>query len=98
MALGSVLSPLAAILPFVEPGLANDANCNALVREGRKRGAPTSLKTAPVTESQIEGAEKEAKDRKAAEKDERRDREKAARGEKADRNKDGFFDKLFNRD
>lgn len=101
LALGA-LNPFAAILPFVDPGLANDANCNALVREGRRRGAPTSLKTAPVTESQIEGAEKEAEDRKAAEKDARkdgrRDRDKAAKGETRDRNKDGFFDRLFNRD
>ncbi|MCE3289878.1 MAG: AsmA family protein [Caulobacter sp.] len=81
----ATLSPFAAILPFVDPGLANDANCGALVREGRKRGAPTSLATAPVTESQIEGAEKEAKDRRKAEKDERRDREKAAREARRDR-------------
>jgi hypothetical protein len=98
VALGTLLSPLAGILPFVEPRLANDVNCSALVREGRKRGPPTSLNTAPVTESQIEGQEKEAKDRKAAEKDDRRDRERTAKGEKADRKKDGFFDKLFNRD
>ena len=39
-ALGALLSPLAAILPFVEPGLADDANCAALVAEGRARGAP----------------------------------------------------------
>ena len=86
LALGA-LNPFAAILPFVDPGLANDANCNALVREGRKRGAPTSLNTAPVTESQIEGAEKEAKDRRKAERDARRDREKAAREERQDRDR-----------
>lgn len=90
----AALSPFAAILPFVDPGLANDANCGALVREGRKRGAPTSLNTAPVTESQVEGAKKEAEDRK----DKRRDGDKAAKGEKGDRNRDGFLDRLFNRD
>ncbi|MFZ5670225.1 MAG: AsmA family protein [Pseudomonadota bacterium] len=37
--LSSLLSPLAAILPFVEPGLAEDADCAALVAEGRARGA-----------------------------------------------------------
>ncbi len=96
LALGAVLTPFAAILPFVDPGLANDANCNALVREGRKRGAPTSLKTAPVTESQIEGAKEEAKEGKAG-KDDRKDREKPAKGEKKERNRDGFFDRLFGR-
>lgn len=39
-ALASVLSPLAVILPFVDPGLASDANCAALIAEGRARGAP----------------------------------------------------------
>lgn len=30
-ALGALISPLAAILPFVDPGLAEDANCGALI-------------------------------------------------------------------
>jgi hypothetical protein len=34
--LGSLLAPLAAILPFVDPGLAKDANCAALLA-GRER-------------------------------------------------------------
>ena len=38
--LSGLLSPLAAILPFVEPGLAEDVNCAALMAEGRARGAP----------------------------------------------------------
>ena len=38
--LGSLLSPLAAILPFVDPGLAKDANCAALIAEARSEGAP----------------------------------------------------------
>lgn len=42
--LGSLLSPLAAILPFVDPGLAKDANCAALIAEARADGAP--VKTA----------------------------------------------------
>ncbi|RYF93220.1 MAG: AsmA family protein [Caulobacteraceae bacterium] len=83
----AAISPFAAILPFVDPGLANDANCQGLVREGRKRGAPTSLSTAPVTESQIEGAQKEAKDRKEAQRDERRDRERAAKEKRQDRDR-----------
>ncbi|MBL8552737.1 MAG: AsmA family protein [Phenylobacterium sp.] len=40
VALGSFLSPLAAILPFIDPGLAKDANCGALVGEARAAGAP----------------------------------------------------------
>lgn len=38
--LASVVSPLAAILPFVDPGLAKDAACGALIADARKQGAP----------------------------------------------------------
>jgi hypothetical protein len=41
-ALGSALSPLAAILPFVDPGLAKDANCQALVADAAHDGAPVT--------------------------------------------------------
>lgn len=40
LALSAVLSPLAAVLPFVDPGLAKDANCAALLAEGKAQGAP----------------------------------------------------------
>ncbi|HEY8572361.1 AsmA family protein [Phenylobacterium sp.] len=40
VALGALLTPLAAILPFVDPGLAKDANCSALVGQARAEGAP----------------------------------------------------------
>ncbi|WP_374468791.1 AsmA family protein [Phenylobacterium sp.] len=40
VALGSLLSPLAAILPFVDPGLAKDANCSALLAGASAEGAP----------------------------------------------------------
>jgi len=43
LTLGSLLSPLAAILPFVDPGLAKEANCGALLAEAKADGAP--LKT-----------------------------------------------------
>jgi hypothetical protein len=46
VALATALSPLAAILPFIDPGLAKDANCSALVTEGAEKGAP--VKTASV--------------------------------------------------
>lgn len=39
-ALGAVFSPLAAILPFVDPGLAKDANCAGLIGEAARDGAP----------------------------------------------------------
>jgi uncharacterized protein involved in outer membrane biogenesis len=34
-AIGALLSPLAALLPFVDPGLAEDANCGALISSAR---------------------------------------------------------------
>ncbi|MBU1375184.1 MAG: AsmA family protein [Alphaproteobacteria bacterium] len=40
VALGSFLSPLAAILPFIDPGLAKDANCGALLAAAQADGAP----------------------------------------------------------
>jgi uncharacterized protein involved in outer membrane biogenesis len=41
-ALGAFLSPLAAILPFIDPGLAKDANCRALLAEAGQHGAPAT--------------------------------------------------------
>jgi uncharacterized protein involved in outer membrane biogenesis len=43
-ALGSLLSPLAAILPFVDPGLAKNANCSALVAEQAAVKAPVKAR------------------------------------------------------
>lgn len=43
LALGVLLTPLAAILPFVEPGLAENADCAALEAGARSRGAPTKV-------------------------------------------------------
>jgi len=42
VALGALLGPLAAILPFVDPGLAKDANCQALFAEARQSDAPVA--------------------------------------------------------
>ncbi len=39
-ALATFAAPLAAILPFVNPGLAKDANCAALLTDAKARGAP----------------------------------------------------------
>jgi uncharacterized protein involved in outer membrane biogenesis len=46
VALGALISPLAAILPFIDPGLAKDANCGALIAEAGQHGAP--VKSAPA--------------------------------------------------
>jgi len=40
VALATVLSPIAALLPFVDPGLAKDANCGAMIAEDANKGAP----------------------------------------------------------
>ncbi len=40
VALAALVNPLVAILPFVEPGLAEDANCAGLIAEGKRKGAP----------------------------------------------------------
>jgi uncharacterized protein involved in outer membrane biogenesis len=45
-ALGAVLTPLAVLLPFVEPGLAKDADCSALINAAQAQGAP--VKRAPA--------------------------------------------------
>lgn len=45
-ALGAVLTPLASILAFVDPGLADDANCAALLGEAKARGVPVPTRTA----------------------------------------------------
>jgi uncharacterized protein involved in outer membrane biogenesis len=42
VALGSFLSPLAAILPFIDPGLAKDANCAGLLADAKADGAPVN--------------------------------------------------------
>jgi AsmA family protein len=49
VALGSLLSPLAAILPFIDPGLAKDANCSALLAEAKADGAPVNSAPKPLT-------------------------------------------------
>lgn len=47
-ALGGLLSPLAAILPFVDPGLAKSADCGALMSEAKTAPAPVKAPL-PVT-------------------------------------------------
>ena len=45
LGLGALLSPLAVLLPFVDPGLAKDANCSALLAQASRQGAPVSSKS-----------------------------------------------------
>jgi uncharacterized protein involved in outer membrane biogenesis len=45
VALAAFLSPLAAILPFVDPGLAKDANCGALLSGAKAEGAPVKSRS-----------------------------------------------------
>jgi AsmA family protein len=46
VALGVLLTPLAALLAFVDPGLAKDADCAALLAEGKTDGVRVSPATA----------------------------------------------------
>lgn len=48
-ALGTVLTPLAAILPFIDPGLAKDANCQGIVAESIQAGAPVTSRMKAAT-------------------------------------------------
>ncbi len=52
VAVGAVLAPLAAILPFIEPGLAKDADCAALVGDARSQGAPVKVSAATPAATQ----------------------------------------------
>jgi len=45
-ALGSLLTPFAAIAAFVDPGLAKDADCSALFEEARQSGAQPKMEGA----------------------------------------------------
>jgi hypothetical protein len=50
VALGVVLGPLAAVLPFVDAGLAKDADCVSLVSQAQQQGAPVKTSaTTPAT-------------------------------------------------
>jgi uncharacterized protein involved in outer membrane biogenesis len=59
-ALGVLATPLASVLAFVDPGLAKDADCGALLAEAEGQGAPPvkddsnkqQPKDAPITDAQ----------------------------------------------
>ena len=48
-ALGALITPLAALLPFVDPGLAEDADCGALIAQAGRQGAAVTAATSPLT-------------------------------------------------
>jgi len=41
--LGALINPLAAVLPFVDPGLAKNADCATLVAQAQHQGAPVRV-------------------------------------------------------
>jgi uncharacterized protein involved in outer membrane biogenesis len=41
-ALGALVAPVAALLPFIDPGLADDADCGALIAEAGRGRAPVA--------------------------------------------------------
>ena len=47
--LGVLLGPLAAVLPFVDPGLAKDADCVSLVSHAEQQGAPVKPSATTAT-------------------------------------------------
>ncbi|HEV2533308.1 AsmA family protein [Phenylobacterium sp.] len=54
VALATALSPLAILLPFVDPGLAKDANCASMLADDAHKGAP--VKSAPVKSAPLRTA------------------------------------------
>jgi uncharacterized protein involved in outer membrane biogenesis len=52
-ALAAVAAPLAAVIAFVDPGLAEDADCSGLLAEAKRAGAP--VKTADVKRADDKG-------------------------------------------
>jgi len=56
VALGALLTPVAAVLPFVDPGLAHDADCVAAVQAAQGEGV--SVKTSSTTPAGAKAAAK----------------------------------------
>jgi AsmA family protein len=47
-ALGVLATPLASVLAFIDPGLAKDADCGALLAEAQREGAPNANEGPPT--------------------------------------------------
>ena len=54
VALGALLGPLAAVLPFVDPGLAHDADCVGAIQSAQSMGVP--VKTSATTPTNARAA------------------------------------------
>ena len=48
VALAAIASPLAGVLPFIDPGLAKNADCASLLTEAQQKGAPVKPSSAPT--------------------------------------------------
>jgi uncharacterized protein involved in outer membrane biogenesis len=53
LALGSLATPLAAVLAFVDPGLAKDADCAALLAAANPGALPRNARTAAALQSRV---------------------------------------------
>jgi hypothetical protein len=42
VALGALINPFASLLATIDPGLAKDANCGAVLTQAKEKGAPVS--------------------------------------------------------
>jgi uncharacterized protein involved in outer membrane biogenesis len=47
-ALGTLVTPIAAVIAFVDPGLAKDQNCSAMIAEADSKGPPTPKSDVPT--------------------------------------------------
>jgi AsmA family protein len=50
-ALGVLATPLAAVIAFIDPGLAKDADCSQLIAEAERQGAPARQQNAQTPKS-----------------------------------------------
>jgi hypothetical protein len=61
VAIGALINPIASLLATIDPGLAKNANCGAVMAQAKQKGAPVSkrmvsspsrahLRTTPTTE------------------------------------------------
>ncbi len=61
-ALGVLATPLASVLAFIDPGLAKDADCGALLAEAQRYGAPP-VSSQPSKKAPIKDAQRSTKAR-----------------------------------
>ncbi|MFL6690226.1 MAG: AsmA family protein [Alphaproteobacteria bacterium] len=51
VALGALINPIAALVATIDPGLAKDVNCGAVMAQAKQKGAPVSRRTVTATRS-----------------------------------------------